>query len=280
LTLAGVLEGNVYKVEDLLVELLGHVRPGHLELEHLLGNAGAANRGPLGLVGVVQLLLCPRLPLVSVQLDDVTVVRQALDLVHGVVGIQDGKVLEGRELCGLLRWLCAEFVLQCQDEEALQFLGVVGNCERAGRHNSRKKSVEAYLSDEVDKVGRQTEGHVARVSFEVGSLQVVPSLRTLRTLGAAARFESWIAETQTAGALAEAHGGEGLELGLVEGVGEEGVGRVVGCEPLLEQEQVVDVVEDPVEVGAQQAGLNVVGSLLQIWTIGSTNHGFKIVLVH
>jgi hypothetical protein len=207
-------------------------------------------------------------------------VGQALDLVHGIVGIQDGNVLEGRELCGLLGRLSTELVLQCQDKEALQLVGVVRNRERAGRHHSCEKAVEADLSDEVDKVGRQTERHVARVSFEVGSFHVVPGLWTVRTLGAATRFESWIAETQTASALAEAHGGEGLELGLVEGVGEEGIGRVVGRESFLEQEQVVNVVEDPVEVGAQQAWLNVIGSLLQIWTIGSTNHGFKIVLVH
>ena len=214
------------------------------------------------------------------QLDDVAVVRQALDLVHGIVGIHDGHVLEGRELRGLLGWLCTELVLQGQNEEAMQFVGVVGDCQRAGRHDSCEQSVEADLSDEVDEVGRQTERHVARVSVEVGSFQVVPRLWAVRTLGAATGLESRIAEAQTAGALAEAHGREGLELGLVEGVGEEGVGSVVGRESFLEQEEVVNVVEDPVEVGAQQAGLDVIGSLLQIWAIGSTNHGFKIVLVH
>lgn len=207
-------------------------------------------------------------------------VRQAPDLVHGVVGIQDGHVHQGGELCGLLGRLRTELILQRQDEEALQLVGVVGDCERAGRHDSGEEPVEADLSDEVDEVGRQAERHVARVALEVGSLQVLPRLWTERTLGAATGFESGVAETQTARALAETHGGEGLELGLVEGVGEEGVGRVVGCESFLEQEEVVHVVEDPVEVGAQQAGLDVVGSLLQIWTIGSANHGFEIVLVH
>jgi hypothetical protein len=63
-----------------------------------------------------------------------------------------------------------------------------------------------------------------------------------------AGLEPRIAEAKSAGALAEAHGRQSLEFRLVEGIGEEGVCGMISRKPLLEQEEVVNVVENSVEI--------------------------------
>jgi len=63
-----------------------------------------------------------------------------------------------------------------------------------------------------------------------------------------AGLEPRIAEAKSASAFAEAHGCQSLEFCLVEGIGEEGVCSMISCKPLLEQEEVVDIVENSMEI--------------------------------
>ena len=96
--------------------------------------------------------------------------------------------------------------------------------------------MQACLANEIDEVGGQPEGHAARLAFKVGSLDLFHRLAPEDLWQLVAGLEPRIAETKSTSAFAEAHGGQSLELCLVEGVGEEGVCSVIRREPLLEQE--------------------------------------------
>lgn len=125
---------------------------------------------------------------------------------------------------------------------------MVRDGKRAGGHHSSEEAVEACLPDEVDKVGSKTERHAASLAFEVSRLDLFHCLAPENLWQLVAGLQSRIAETQSAGALAEAHGCQSLELCLVEGIREKGIGSMISRETLLEEEQVVNIIEDPVEV--------------------------------
>ena len=122
------------------------------------------------------------------------------------------------------------------------------NSERAGSHHPSKEAMEANLSNEVDKVRGQTEGHAACLSLKVGCLDLLHRPASKSLLEPVAGLEPRITETKSPSAFAEACGSQVLEFCLVKGIREEGVCSMVRRKPLLEQEEVVNVVENSMEI--------------------------------
>lgn len=155
----------------------------------------------------------------------------------------------------------------------------MGDGKGARSHYPSKEAMQAGLANEIDEVGGQPEGHAARLAFKVGSLDLFHRLASEDLRQFVAGLEPRIAETESTCAFAEAHGGQGLELCLVEGVGEEGVRSMVRCEPLLEQEKVVNIVKDPVEIRREQARLHKTCVLTEVWSCAFSYHCLKVVFV-
>jgi len=274
---APVVEGQVHQLEHLLVVFLRHVWLRDLQVEHVGRHTLLPDPGPLVCLLLVKLFLSQPVARRPRELQDLGVVREALDLEHRVVSVQGRDRVQRRPVRPLVRGQGQELILQHQRKEAVELIGVVRNGQRAGRHHAREETLKADLADEVHEIGRQAEGHAARVALEISCLHRLHrlALEDLRQL--VARFQPWLAEAEAAGALAEAHRGESLELCLVERVREERVGRVVCREPLFEEEEVVHVVEDSVEVGAQEAGGNEASILAEVWLVGLADHGLEVV---
>lgn len=140
------------------------------------------------------------------------------------------------------------------------------------------------MADEVNQVGSETEWKATSSSlslfhlsgfelFHVGRGSWVAWLRL------AAVLEPWVTAADSPCALAEGHRRERLELCLVEGVGKERVRCVVRGEPLLEQEKIVDVVEDAMEIRAQEAGGNEACIFAQVRGVLFPYHLLEAVLV-
>lgn len=54
---------------------------------------------------------------------------------------------------------------------------------------------------------------------------------------------------------------------------------MVRCEPLLEQEKVVNIVKDPVEIRREQARLHKTCVLTEVWSCAFSYHCLKVVFV-
>ena len=173
-------------------------------------------------------------------------VRQALDLKHGIVCIEPGHRVKCRWVGTLFRWKCQKLIFENECKETVQLFGMVRDGQRAGCHDASKEALQTDLANKVNEVGRESEWHAPRRLFKILCFNLLHffSVECMRRL--VAQLKSRLTEAEAARALAEAHRRQGLQLRLVEGIREERVRCVVRCEPLFEQEEVIDIVEDPV----------------------------------
>jgi hypothetical protein len=109
LALTRVVESKIDELEDLLVELLWHVRLLNSQFKHVLWHAGLANPFPLLWVVFVQVAFEYKLRWSAREIDDLSVIREAGDLEHRIVSVEDCDPFEFISLVCLIR-LSGHFV--------------------------------------------------------------------------------------------------------------------------------------------------------------------------
>jgi len=109
LALTRVIKSKIDECEDLLVELFWHVRLLDRQFKHVLWHAGLANLIPLLWVVFVQVTLKYKLLWSTREIDDLSVIREAGDLEHCIVSVQDCDPFEFISLVSLIR-LSGHFV--------------------------------------------------------------------------------------------------------------------------------------------------------------------------
>jgi len=66
---------------------------------------------------------------------------------------------------------------------------------------------------------------------------------------------------------------------LVECVREERISCVISSEALFEEEKIIYIIENSMEIRAQQIWLNKASVFAEVWVLIFANHGLKIVLL-